>query len=112
VNHPTIQLLLDFSKHSVWPFHDFRDHERLQRLVVKLKLDVNEPLERYQLENIFREYHQDVRPNQVTDENLEKFVTLVFEIRQQFGDMLTKEALKDLHRMGHAPKRPRNIISY
>lgn len=112
MKHPTIQLLLDFAKHSVWPFYDFRDHEQMSQLINELKLGYDVPLGPDQLRDIFMQYHQRHASHcSPTEENAEKFVSLVLETRQQFGNMLTKEAIVDLNRAGHAPKQPRNSFS-
>jgi hypothetical protein len=106
VKHPTIQLVLDFSKHNVWPFYSAGDHKRMKQLIVELKLGPNQPLGPFELRHIFTEYHKGLRPEMLTEKNLEKFVSLVFETRQEFCDTLKKEAVVNLNREGHAPLRP------
>jgi hypothetical protein len=108
---PTFQLLLDFSKQSVWPFENFTDHEDMSKLVSELKLGVDEELDRPRLKAIIQEYHRRFRPRRVfTDQMADRFTDVVIEIRNTFGDTLTKEAVAVLHRDGLAPKQPRNIV--
>ena len=112
VAYPTFHLLLDFAKHSVWPFQNFTDHTDLSKLISELKLGVDEELDRPRLKAVIQEYHKRFRPGRsFTDEMAERFADVAIEIRNTFGDVLTKEGVATLHRDGLAPKHPRNSIS-
>jgi len=110
--YPTFHLLLDFAKHSVWPFRNFTGHTDLSNLISELKIGVDQELDRSRLKEVIQEYHRRFRPNlSFTEEMAEKFADVAIEIRNTFGDALTKDAIAILHRDGLAPKHPRNSVT-
>jgi hypothetical protein len=107
---PTFQLLLDFSKNSVWPFENWTDHKDVVRMVSELRLQMHEQLDTDRIKELMQYYFTHYRPRRHIDEAmLSQFADLLIETRIAFGDTLTKAALAALNRDGFAPKRPRDL---
>ena len=108
---PTFQLLLDFAKNSVWPFVNFIDHQVMSKLVIDLRLGVEEELGEERLRLIMSEFYQRRHTQNVPQKVVEEFPPLITDIYKRYGDTLTKDALTELRRDKLAPMRPRNTIT-